>query len=590
MNKLFLYIVIGLVLVSGVFAVDKHDFVQLVENTPYCFDCHTIYKITKADDTSLAKLGVDFRDAKADLVFPEHELSVLRTESYTELVDLYEPRLETKSVMNNDTGQMEDVDYVTQVYAGTKEVQKSRTGYFSLSSFDALVDEFNSAKAGSEFYVKISGNLKPGEALDNVLTLNDFIYDEYAWWNNSCGKRLQFNKTGTANYNWTTTFFELNSTNMNWSAIYNESSLYVTNSSDVLVPFYVTEFNHSSDTGILWINASPYKNTTMTYYIYYNCTGMSDAQNPNATFLVFNDGRKNFSSLDTCKSFVNTSIARYGNSSIEVYHTYYCNMSLGGLTAGSFGRSPELIVEAWLYVGSGTLDFNGCYQSGTPYNVIVDNRITAGSNNIVYNETTPITVTPYTTATWRKTKQVINIGAVTSNASYYFDNMNTPNMSGLVRDDGNVTTCNHIISGGDSSNNWGLLDNVLAYPYYNWTAEVNSYGTEELFNNFSAANESYGREAIVAGIDASEIASSYVAYDDKQVYIRLTNGSQYKGTFDKLIVSGNNRWAFNYDQNSSSSFPAFFNITPMFYIWQRYNMSYDQIQLNVSDYINNTYS
>jgi hypothetical protein len=109
----------------------------------------------------------------------------------------------------------------------------------------------------------------------------------------------------------------------------------------------------------------------------------------------------------------------------------------------------------------------------------------------------------------------------------------------------------------------------------------------------ATANETVGREAIIAGIDASEIAGNYSAYDDKQVYIRLANGSQYKGTFDKFIVFNNGsnykRWAFNYDQNTSSGFPSFLNITPVFYVWQKYNMNYEQIKWDVSAVINSTY-
>jgi hypothetical protein len=105
------------------------------------------------------------------------------------------------------------------------------------------------------------------------------------------------------------------------------------------------------------------------------------------------------------------------------------------------------------------------------------------------------------------------------------------------------------------------------------------------------ANESAAREAILAGIASSEIASSYSSYADKQAYIRLINDSQYKGTFDEFVVSGDayKRWAFNYDQNASSDFPVFFNITPVLYVWQNYNMTYDQIMWNVSQFINDTY-
>ncbi len=102
-------------------------------------------------------------------------------------------------------------------------------------------------------------------------------------------------------------------------------------------------------------------------------------------------------------------------------------------------------------------------------------------------------------------------------------------------------------------------------------------------------NDSAGVQAILDGVNASSAGASYTAYPDQQVYIRLENGTQELGRFDYFIVSGNRRYAFNYDNASGSSFPTFYNISPVFYVWQGYDLTADQIRGNVSQLINTTY-
>jgi hypothetical protein len=113
-------------------------------------------------------------------------------------------------------------------------------------------------------------------------------------------------------------------------------------------------------------------------------------------------------------------------------------------------------------------------------------------------------------------------------------------------------------------------------------------GTEQNNTAGAGANESDGRQAILAGIQNSVINASYTYSTDYQVGARIANSSQYLGTFDIFVQSGNKRWAFNYDQNTTSNFPVFVNITPVLYVWQLANLSTTNITSSVTAYINST--
>lgn len=121
----------------------------------------------------------------------------------------------------------------------------------------------------------------------------------------------------------------------------------------------------------------------------------------------------------------------------------------------------------------------------------------------------------------------------------------------------------------------------------------NNSNTPELvdFNityTFEAANESYGRSAIEQGVSDSEL-TNYTIADNKQVYIRLANSSQYHGTFDKFVKGETKRYAFNYDETTDAGFPTFYDIVPVFYVWQEYNMTYAAIKNSVINLIDGTY-
>ncbi len=67
----------------------------------------------------------------------------------------------------------------------------------------------------------------------------------------------------------------------------------------------------------------------------------------------------------------------------------------------------------------------------------------------------------------------------------------------------------------------------------------------------SSINENDGRDAITDGI-RNALGSSVPIYTDQQIYVRLTNTSQYLGRFDKATRFGGQIWAFNYITDSQT--------------------------------------
>jgi len=158
--------------------------------------------------------------------------------------------------------------------------------------------------------------------------------------------------------------------------------------------------------------------------------------------------------------------------------------------------------------------------------------------------------------------------------------------------------CTYYYSIDNSS--WVQFNNITTYYFdtqYNhfyWKADLLSnciiYDLNFSFSpEEQVANESAGRNAIGTGI-MNALKGNYTTYTDQQVYGRHVNGTQMLGSFDKFVLYAgtNQRWAFNYDQNSSAGFTNMFNITPVFYVLELVNISPWNITNTVESFINST--
>jgi hypothetical protein len=595
MNKLIIYLPVFVLLISSVIAVDKADYVQLVENTDYCFDCHTIYKIIKADDAPLEKLSLDFKDTKGDYLYPEYSVSYLKTEDYIEFVDVYTPCTLTKTVISNETGEEELREYKRECYNKTEEVTKKRSYYEPLSSLNNAKDMYDSASIGDSYYLMVSGHLKQGEAIDNILVLNDYVYDEYAWWNASFPDRWNITNITTSNL-----AMAINGT-------------------------------AGFDGKMIWYNPS-----LITSPALYNGTG---------GYAIANDSVETYFETETKNGYNLSPPSMYDSSTMAVFHfatngtiqdsTYrHLNASINNAKYADNGKFGGAYSMNGTKDGFNTSTISGNWTTITFW-ALFNNQVTSSSTfQTLWSDTNTGHTLSLGSVSSDLTGEVMGLIDVVNGYSTYINSSGYTIAAGwhfmafrwngaryeFWIDNTNQTTVRTsayvhyrpVINGWNlcvgyrckyADGNWdGTIDEFRVYNKTLTTTEMTEmYNNAFNMNNLLGqqeftppiANETYGREAIIAGIQASEIASSYIAYEDKQVYIRLLNGSQYKGTFDKFVTSdeGGNykRWAFNYDQNTSSSFPTFKNITSVFYVWQKYNMTYEQIKTDVSTFINNTY-
>jgi len=609
MNKIVIYLIVCFLFAASVFAVEKNEFVQLVENTDHCFDCHTIYKITKADDAPLTKLGLDFRDVKGDFVLPDYDIGYLTSENYSEMVDVYEPCTESKTIINNDTGLEESVEFESSCYSGQKEVEKTREYYvFSggdpIGALKDIQEQYNSASVGDSIYIKVAGHPERGTALDNILTLNDYSYDEYSWWNSSFLYRLSINcsqvidglpvvingSNGFSIGGYQQVVWVACENNTGLAVYYNNYSSYVVADDSGEVDFEVESGDVSSFSNSLWQGF----NFTIVYH-FSNTTGNIGYNSANNSFNASNSGVSylsdwDYGSIGGGVFFDGTSYMNAGSYASSNNEAFTAFAIFRPYRTTSTGSDDTLLGYARysspVYV----------YQCGGPQ-INMGNKFGCFMDPKYYIDGSPSLNNTYLlTYVYNGTNltQYVNTSVAVSNGSISYTGQSIDFAIGRAYPDyagnyifGRVDEVR--VRRGDFSSDW------VNQVYYNFlgTAGFGTLGSEETYTP-PAANESSGMAAIVAGLDASEVVGSYTAYDDRQVYVRLLNGSQYKGTFDKFVTvySGGayKRWAFNYDQNTSSSFPVFYNITPVFYVWQMSNITYDQIMWNVSALINSTYS
>jgi hypothetical protein len=94
-------------------------------------------------------------------------------------------------------------------------------------------------------------------------------------------------------------------------------------------------------------------------------------------------------------------------------------------------------------------------------------------------------------------------------------------------------------------------------------------------------------EAIMQGIENSVIWPGATIYSNQKVYLRALNGSSVVAIVNKVAVYGNQRWLFNY-VNDTGTILGLFNISPVVYSLDMKNMSIKAIRSNVTAFINST--
>ena len=561
MNKLVIYALIVLMLVSSVFAAEsivasKNDFVQLVENTDHCLDCHTIYKITKAADSSIDKFSVDYYDMNHDREeqIPNDDNMFLFSfedyENYTEEVPVYEPcTKEVNRTIDNETGETGIVTINDACIVKLDTVEKQMSFYQPIAP-EGFITMYNDAKLGDSFYVKVSGKLNLGDAIDNVISIGDYVFDEYIVWNATGGTMY-----GDGDY--VVHVFTFNGT---FSVIGDPIN------ATVLV---VAGGGGGSDSagggggggagGLVYVSSLTLNEST-SYPVIVGHGGLGAVGSTTGT----NGTNSSFANLSALGGGFGSSdgpaVTPGGNGGSGGGGAYNYGYGNGLAGQGNNGGSGSGATSAYGGGGGGGAGGVGGDGSGSA----------AGNGGIGINYSINGTNTYY--------------GGGGGGGVYGAVSTSTGGLGGGGNGGG---TPSHVTpTAGTNGTGGGGGGHGTGGANGGTGIVIIRYLNLSLFS--FTVNESLGREAILAGVNASEIGSSCSSYQDKQVYERLANSSQYKGTFDVFVVSGNKRWAFNYDQNSSSSFPSMFNITPVFYVWQQYNRTYSSIMSSVQSLIDNT--
>jgi hypothetical protein len=86
---------------------------------------------------------------------------------------------------------------------------------------------------------------------------------------------------------------------------------------------------------------------------------------------------------------------------------------------------------------------------------------------------------------------------------------------------------------------------------------------------------------------ANNVLGNPGIYTDQQIYLRRANNTQQLASFDKVVVYGNQRWAFNY-LTGADTYIGWTNLTPVLYVLEMANLSTTQLQTNVEAFIRNT--
>jgi len=101
----------------------------------------------------------------------------------------------------------------------------------------------------------------------------------------------------------------------------------------------------------------------------------------------------------------------------------------------------------------------------------------------------------------------------------------------------------------------------------------------------NGSNETAGDAAIETGILNS--LPNATIHDEQQVYIRLNNGTQQIGRFDKFVQYGNQRWGINYI-TEGESYTYMNNVSDVFYVLELEDMFVEDIEDAVEAFINST--
>lgn len=154
--------------------------VKMVENTDYCFKCHTIYEVCnlKSDYLSLEDFFISFYNQ--GLVEFENAVEYRYTWDWIDYVPVYEDKVSWVDILDNKTKTIYQEKVIDQIYLYDEPVNKQSSEWrvFDKSAYKYMVEN-------ECMMIKVSGNLNPDGAVDNRINLAGVEVTEFEWWNST---------------------------------------------------------------------------------------------------------------------------------------------------------------------------------------------------------------------------------------------------------------------------------------------------------------------------------------------------------------------------------------------------------------------
>jgi hypothetical protein len=344
----------------------------------------------------------------------------------------------------------------------------------------------------------------------------------------------------------------------------------------------------ASDNITVWVNVTYLQNNTnTTLYIYYGNPSAQNLSNGSKTFLYFedfssgnssnwqcmkNDGSGDPATLNASSGYIVISMPSTGNNEY-CYMNSWANLSNWSMEAMALVNHTNTNYNHGLGGFINTVSGgNGFITQAHAINGYEIYKLVSGT----YTQAKAVSMAPIGRNAWSKVRfDFTNI----SNTAVYNSTYNGTNaytdtgIWGYAMPSISVWTTNT-----GSYVYW--YDNVFVRKFYGYDPVVVVGAAEP--NNFT---ETDARNMINLGIYDS--LGNLTNYTDQQIYARYANTEQDNGTFDVVVIYGNQTWAFNYITFGETA-ENMSGIGKTLNIWENQSLDPQQVRQQVSGFINFT--
>ncbi|MBC8501107.1 MAG: hypothetical protein ISS25_03010 [Nanoarchaeota archaeon] len=428
-------------------------------------------------------------------------------------------------------------------------------------------------------------NSKSGNCYEDFISQNyDFLYDLDPWWNTS----WDYSYSITPSVVQDKEIYIINISDTKCEN--NTNSTRIVDSSNTTTYDYVWHNDSKNKLAFVGDNSSSFwlycdddlnvgeGNNSNTLFVWMDCDG-SDTDDSD-----WSDPGSGVISCDTGQSYEGSASFKYkvGGSGAAYVSLQYPAVTTGIISVASIVRNN--LGRA----GEGHV-FPGISESGTSISNIFRVSITQDIPTMrIYDGSSYVsTGDVFEENVWESWTLIWNVSALRGGQMFN----DTYNSAGLVyNESGTVSSPEYYyVNGNDYISPYDEIwfDNFFICKgicnFYENSATI-TIGDEQM-EDLPFENESEARSTMTSAIN--NVLTNPVIYTDMQIYARYYNGSQMLGRFDKIAVSGNQRWAFNYIAGSDT-YTNMWNLTSVFYVLEMANLTSSQITVEVETLINNT--